>query len=143
MFTIPLFSRLSDRIGRRRMYLIGSIVMLLYMFPYFLLLGTKNPVLVILSILLSFGLCHAILWGPEAALIAEQFQTRFRYSGASVGAQLASPLSGGLAPIIAVALLQSYHGSFVPVALFLIVIAIVSAFCLLGLKERAQKSIAE
>jgi MFS family permease len=143
MFTIPLFSSLSDRIGRRRLYFIGVIVMVLYVFPYFLLLNTRNSALVLLSIILSFALCHAMLWGPEAALIAEQFRTRFRYSGASVGAQLAAPLSGGIAPIIAVALLQGSHGTFVPVALFMIAIAIISALALLGLKERSHENIAD
>jgi MFS family permease len=141
VFTIPLFSRLSDRIGRRTCYLIGCVTMLLYIFPYFLLLNTRNPVLVVGSIVASFGIFHGLVYGPQAALISEQFKTKFRYSGASLGYQLSAPFAGGLGPIIALALLQSYH-SYVPVALFLIAIAIFSFLCVLGLKEMARTSIA-
>jgi len=140
VFTIPLFSSLSDRIGRRTCYLAGCVLMFLYIFPYFLLLNTRNPVLVVLSIVISFGVCHGLVYGPQAALISEQFNTKLRYSGASLGYQLSAPFAGGLGPIVAIALLQGY-GSYVPVALFLMAIAVFSFLCVLGLKEMAKASI--
>jgi len=143
VFTIPLFSRLADYIGHKRCYLIGCVIMLLYVFPYFLLLNTKNSFLVSTSIILSFALCHAFVYGPQAALIAEQFSTKLRFSGASLGYQLSAPFAGGLGPIIAVTLLQYAHGSFVPVSLFLAVIAVISFCSVLGLKEMSRASIAD
>jgi len=143
MFTLPMFSRLSDIIGRRRFYMIGSAVVFLYIIPYFLLLDTRNTALVILAIILSFALSHGVVYGPEAALIVEQFPTRYRYSGAGIAYQLSAPLSGGLAPIIAVYLLGAYHGAYAPVALFVMAIAIISFFAVLGLKERSRLKLAE
>ena len=139
--TIPWFSYLSDRYGRRRWYLIGCVIMALFAFPYFLLLDTLSPILVILGIVLSLALCHAFVYGPQAALIAENFGTKLRYSGASIGYQLAAPFAGGLAPIIATALLTNYHGSFVPVSIYIIILAAISFAAVLGLRELSQADI--
>lgn len=141
LFTIPWFSFLSDRYGRRRWYLIGCVIMLLFAFPYFLLLNTLNPLLVIIGIVLSLALCHAFVYGPQAALIAENFGTRLRYSGASIGYQLAAPFAGGLAPLIATALLKNYSGSFVPVAIYIVILAVISFASVLGLRELSQADI--
>jgi metabolite-proton symporter len=140
-FTIPWFSYLSDRYGRRRWYLIGCVLMLLFAFPYFLLLDTKSPVVVILGIVLSLALFHAFVYGPQAALIAEHFTTRLRYSGASIGYQLAAPFAGGLAPIIATALLANYGGSFVPISIYMIILAVISFVSVLGMRELSQADI--
>ncbi len=140
-FTNPLFAHLSDGFGRKRWYLIGCVLMMLFAFPYFLLLNSGVGFLVILSIALSLGVCHAFVYGPQAALIAEHFSTKVRYSGASLGYQLAAPFAGGLSPIIAVTLLETYHGSYVPVAIFIIIMAAISFLSVLGLRETAQESI--
>jgi MFS family permease len=157
--TIPLFGHLSDRVGRRLWYLIGCVIMLAFAFPYFLLLNTKNPTLVILSIVLSLALCHAWVYGPQAALIAERFATRSRYSGASLGYQLAAPFAGGLAPIIALALLTGTvnlaslgltgkefkvgAGSWQAVSVYLLVLAVISFLSVLGLKEMTKADISK
>ena len=143
MFTIPTFSYLSDRYGRRRWYLIGCLLMLLFAFPYFLLLNTGSPILIILGIVLSLAVCHSFVYGPQAALISERFTTRLRYSGASIGYQLAAPFAGGLAPLIAVVLLQSFKGSYVPVALYIIILAAFSFIATLGLKELTHVDISD
>src|SRR5579884_3168827 len=106
LFTIPLFGHLSDSIGRRKWYLIGCVLMALFAFPYFWLMNTRSPVLFTLAVVLSLAVFHAWVYGPQAALIAERFGTRSRYSGASLGYQLAAPFAGGLAPIIALLLLN-------------------------------------
>jgi MFS family permease len=140
-FTIPYFGYLSDRYGRRGWYMIGCLLMLLFAFPYFLLLNTGNPVLIILGIVLSLAVCHSFVYGPQAALISERFSTRLRYSGASVGYQLAAPFAGGLAPLIAAVLLETFKGSYVPVALYIIILAAFSFIATLGLKEMAHVDI--
>jgi MFS family permease len=108
---IPLFGHVSDLIGRRRMFLIGSVVTGCFGFVYFALLATANPLLIFLAISISL-IPHAMLYGPLAALIAEAFTPRLRYSGASLGYQLASVIAGGPAPLIATALFAAYHNGF-------------------------------
>jgi MFS family permease len=144
--TMPAFGALSDRIGRRRWSLIGVVVLGAFAFPYFLLLNTRNPLLVVIAIALSLGLCHAWLYGPQAALIAERFSTRLRYTGSSLGYQLASIIAGGPAPIIATYLLANRQalapGSppYMLIAAYIIVMAAVSLIALLLLKEYAGKA---
>ncbi|HLI09691.1 MAG TPA: MFS transporter [Ktedonobacteraceae bacterium] len=148
---MPTYSSISDRVGRKRWYLIGCVLMAVWAFPYFLLLQTKNPVIVIIAMVLSISLFHDWLYGPQAALIAERFGTRLRYSGASLGYQLASITAGGPAPIIATALVASslsWLGSGAPtytlIAVYIIFMAVVSfiSTALLG-KEYAGQAAAE
>ena len=106
--TIPLSGHISDRIGRRNMYLIGVVVMGLFGFLYFGMLDTAIPSAVFIAIVLSL-IPHDIQYGPQAALIAEAFTPRLRYSGASLGYQLASLIAGGPAPLIATALFAAYN----------------------------------
>src|SRR3954464_13580599 len=94
LFNIPLFGHLSDKIGRKRMYMIGAVLTLLFAFPYVALLQTAAPALVFVAVFLSL-IPHDMQYGPQAALIAETFNTRLRYSGAGIGYQLASVFAGG------------------------------------------------
>jgi MFS family permease len=103
LFNIPFFGHLSDKIGRKRMYMTGVVAMLLFAFPYIALVQTAAPALVFIAVFLSL-IPHDMQYGPQAALIAETFDTRLRYSGAGVGYQLASVFAGGPAPLIATAL---------------------------------------
>jgi MFS family permease len=122
--TIPLSGHISDRIGRRKMYLIGVVVMGLYGFLYFGMVDTAIPVAVFIAIVLSL-IPHDIQYGPQAALIAESFTPRLRYSGASLGYQLASLIAGGPAPIIATALFAVYHTGYA-VAVYIAACAVIS-----------------
>ena len=122
--TIPLAGHLSDRIGRKRMYLIGSVLTGLFGFAYFGLLNTGVPELIFIAIVLSF-VPHDLMYGPQAALIAECFTPRLRYSGCSIGYQLSSVISGGPAPLIATALLAA-TGSGYAIAAYILFCAIVS-----------------
>src|SRR4029078_7965265 len=92
LFTIPIAGYLSDRIGRKRMYLIGSVATRGFGFIYFALLNTGMPSWIFIAIVLSF-VPHGLMYGPQAALIAECFTPRLRYSGASIGHQLSHILS--------------------------------------------------
>jgi MFS family permease len=122
--SIPLAGALSDRFGRKRVYLIGSVLTGIYGFIYFALLNSLVPGLIVLAIILAF-IPHDIMYGPQAALIAEGFTPRLRYSGTSIGYQLASLTAGGPAPIIATALLATYGSGYV-IGLYIALCAVVS-----------------
>lgn len=122
--TIPLSGHISDRIGRKRMYILGAAVMGVFGFIYFGLVDTGNPVLIFLAMVLSL-IPHDMQYGPQAALIAESFTPRLRYSGASIGYQLASIIAGGPAPLIATALFAEYK-SATPIAIYILITAIIS-----------------
>ncbi|MBV8187971.1 MAG: MHS family MFS transporter [Alphaproteobacteria bacterium] len=122
--SIPLSGHISDRIGRRRMYLIGAAVTGLFGFLYFGMLDTAIPSAVFIAIVLSL-VPHDMMYGPQAALIAEAFTPRLRYSGASLGYQLASVIAGGPAPLIATALFAHY-GTGYAIAIYIAACAAVS-----------------
>jgi metabolite-proton symporter len=123
-FTIPIAGHLSDRIGRKNMYLIGAATMGVFGFIYFAMIGTASPAVVFLAIVLSL-IPHDLQYGPQAALIAEAFTPRLRYSGASLGYQLASIIAGGPAPLIATALFAAYHTGYA-VAIYIAACAVIS-----------------
>ena len=122
--TIPLWGFLSDRLGRKRVYIFGAIATGLFAFAYFAMFNTAIPALIILATMLAFFF-HDMMWGPLAALAAEVFTPRLRYSGASIGFQLASVFAGGPAPMIATALLAATGSGYV-IALYIFGCAIVS-----------------
>jgi MFS family permease len=122
--TIPLSGHISDLIGRRKMYLIGAAATGLFGFLYFGMLDSAIPSAVFIAIVLSL-IPHDIQYGPQAALIAEAFTPRLRYSGASLGYQLASVIAGGPAPLIATALFAAYHTGYA-IAIYIAACAVVS-----------------
>jgi metabolite-proton symporter len=122
--TIPLSGHISDRIGRRKMYLIGVVMVGLFGFAYFAMIDTAIPWLVFTAIVLSL-IPHDIQYGPQAALIAEAFTPRLRYSGSSLGYQLASIIAGGPAPLIATWLYAQHHSGYA-IALYIAACAVVS-----------------
>ncbi len=122
--TIPLSGHISDRIGRKKMYLIGAAATGVFGFLYFGMVDTAAPILVFIAIVLSL-IPHDMQYGPQAALIAEAFTPRLRYSGASLGYQLASIIAGGPAPLIATALFASYHSGYA-ISIYIAACAVVS-----------------
>jgi MFS family permease len=115
--SIPFFGHVSDRIGRKTMYMIGAVVTGVFGFAYFGMLNTGSATIIFIAVVLSL-VPHDMLYGPQAALIAESFTGRLRYSGSSLGYQLASIIAGGPAPLIATWLFGTYHSSF-PIALYI------------------------
>jgi len=140
-FTIPIAGHLSDRIGRKNMYLIGVVLMGLYGFVFFGLVDSAVPVAVFIAIVLSL-IPHDIQYGPQAALIAESFPPRLRYSGASLGYQLASIIAGGPAPIIATALFAAY-GSGYAIAVYIAVLAVISFISAMMMPDYTGKDISD
>src|SRR5208282_2717661 len=122
--SIPLSGHISDRIGRKKMYMIGAATVGVFGFLYFGMLDTALPSAIFLAIVLSL-IPHDMQYGPQAALIAEAFTPRLRYSGASLGYQLASIIAGGPAPIIATALFAAYHTGYA-IAIYIAACAVIS-----------------
>lgn len=136
LISVPLFGRLSDRFGRRRVYGIGIVLTALFAFPYFGLLNTGSSILVAVAIIVSLML-HDIQYGPQAALIAESFDADIRYTGAGLGYQLASVVAGGPAPLIAAALL-AYYGDSTSISIYIIICCAVSMAALILLPKAAK-----
>lgn len=140
LFTMPTFGWLSDRLGRRPVYLFGAIFTGLFAFPFFWLIETSNAGLMMLAVMGALVLGHAAMYGPQASFFAELFGTRVRYSGASLGYQLASVVAGGLSPLVAIALLRR-TGSSWPIALLIVGMAAVTTLSVYLAPETAHGDI--
>lgn len=138
---IPMWGALSDRIGRRPVYLLGAAGIGLWMFPFFSLIDTGSFGNLILAITVGLVL-HGAMYAPQAAFFSEMFATRMRYSGASIGAQFASVAAGAPAPLIATALLNDY-GSSTPIALYVIAAAVVTLIAVGVAKETRNRDLAD
>ncbi len=139
--TIPVAGALSDRFGRKRIYLIGSVATGIFGFIYFAMLNTMVPAWIFFGIILSF-VPHDLMYGPQAALIAESFTPRLRYSGSSVGYQLASIIAGGPAPLIAAALLAATGSGYV-IALYIAACAVVSIIATVMMPDLTGRDISQ
>jgi metabolite-proton symporter len=138
LVAIPLFGAISDRLGRRPVYLFGAIVTALFAYPFFVLLDTGSSVLVGLALTIALVVAHSPMYGPQAAFLSELFGTRVRYSGASLGAQLASVVAGGLSPFVATALLPYGRAAL---AGYLVGMAAVTIVAVLIASETRHQSI--
>jgi MFS family permease len=138
---VTVAGHLSDRIGRKRMYIVGCVVMAVFGFIYFALLDTKVPGLIFLAVALS-GVPVMTLYGPEAALIAESFSPRLRYSGCSLGYQLASVIAGGPSPFISTALFAAFASSL-PIAFYILGCAVIGIVATALLTDYTNKDISE
>jgi MFS family permease len=138
--TIPLSGHISDRIGRRKMYLIGAASTGLYGFLYFAMMDTAIPTGAVIAIVLS-QIPINVQYGTEAALIAEAFTPRLRYSGSALGFHLASVFAGGPAPLIATALFATYHSSL-PISIYIAACAVVSLASAAFMPDYTGKDIA-
>jgi MFS transporter, MHS family, shikimate and dehydroshikimate transport protein len=139
LVAIPVFGALSDRLGRRPVYLFGAVMTGLLAFPLFWMLDTGSVPLVFLAMFAVFIFSHAPMYGPQAAFLSEMFGTRVRYSGASLGAQLSSVIAGGLSPFIATALLRGYGRD--ALAIYVILMALVTVVAVVVATETHREDI--
>jgi metabolite-proton symporter len=139
LITVPLWGWLSDHWGRKPMYLAGAVVTTLWAFPLFGLMNTESPFLIAVGIVVGVNIGHDLMYGPQAAYFAELFGTRVRYSGASLGYQLASVFSGGVAPLIATALLAA--GGWELVALYMVALGLISVVATILARETYRTDI--
>ncbi|MEV5540093.1 MFS transporter [Saccharopolyspora shandongensis] len=125
LVSVPLWARLSDKWGRRPLYLFGTVTSALFIAPFFLFADTGNEFLIVLGMVVGVNLFHDAMYGPQAAFFTELFSTGVRYSGVSLGYQFGSVISGGFAPLIATSLLALNDGRpWLVVAYFLVLSAI-------------------
>jgi metabolite-proton symporter len=133
LFVIPAFGALTDRIGRRPVFLFGAVFTGLFAFPMFWMLDTGSRVMVWVVMFCALLLSHAPTYAPQGAFLPELFGTRVRYSGASLGAQLASVVAGGLSPFIATALMARYGRS--AIALYIVAMSVITIASVLAASE--------
>ncbi len=136
---IPFFSHLSDSVGRKRVYLAGAITAGVLAFPYFAVLTHGSQPLIFLAVVLSM-IVHAMMYGPQAALIGESFPTHLRYGGAGLGYQLASVFAGGPAPLLATWLLHE-TGTPYSISVYIVIAAVITVACCLVLPDRSRVDI--
>ena len=138
---IPIMGSLSDRVGRKPLYVFGSIGMILYAFPYFWLIHQGSVILLTIATIIGLG----IIWAPITAVLgtmfSEIFSAEVRYTGVSLGYQIGAALAGGTAPLVATALLAKFNNSYVPVALYIIFTAIVSLIAIWAVRDRQGQAL--
>ncbi|MDQ3923783.1 MAG: MFS transporter, partial [Actinomycetota bacterium] len=135
LFTLPASGAISDRVGRRPVYLAGTVLLLIIAYPYFLMIQTGSTVLVILASVIALSIAHASVYGPMSAYFAELFGTRVRYSGVSLGYQLASIIGGGAGPLISIYLVGATGGEFWPVVVWMVVLCFITLVSVLVAAE--------
>lgn len=129
IFSTPLWAILSDRIGRRKLYIFGAIGSGIFVTPFFILADTGNPVLIVVAIVVGVNFFHDAMYGPQAAYFSELFSTGVRYSGASISYSLGSVFGGGFSPLIATALLAAGGGSPWLIIIYFCVLSAITAIC--------------
>jgi MFS transporter, MHS family, shikimate and dehydroshikimate transport protein len=139
LVTIPVFGHLSDQVGRRLIYLLGCVAAICLSFPVFWAISTRDPIIVVLAFVTGMSVGHGIMYGVQASFLSEMFPSNLRYSGASLGYQIAAPIGGGLVPLAAAAIVASTHGATWPVSLLMMLIASMTVLAVLAARETAPK----
>jgi MHS family shikimate/dehydroshikimate transporter-like MFS transporter len=141
IFVMPFTGWLSDRVGRRPIYLFGTIFGILYAFPLFWLLETRNPTLILVGIVIGISICQGVVFALHASFMPELFGTKVRYSGISLGFQIGAAVGGGLTPLIAAAVVGWGGGATWPISAFLILLGSITTVAVMSTRETSGKSI--
>ncbi|MET8331481.1 MFS transporter [Streptomyces sp. NPDC005181] len=136
---IPVWGALSDRFGRKPVYLVGAVGVGLWMFPFFALIDSRSFGSLLLAVTVGL-IFHGAMYAPQAAFFSEMFATRMRYSGASIGAQFSSVAAGAPAPLIATALLASSGGSTL-ISLYVIAAVLITVLAVACAKETRHRDL--
>lgn len=139
-FTIPAFGLLSDKIGRRPVYIFGAVFSAIMSFPLFFLLGTKDASMAAIGITLGLAIGHAAMYGPQASFLSEMFGTKVRYSGVSLGYNLASIFAGALSPLIGTWLLMTFKPATWPISIYMICLAVITVIAVYFAVESHKRS---
>jgi MFS transporter, MHS family, shikimate and dehydroshikimate transport protein len=139
--TLPLWSCLSDKIGRKPVYLFGTIASTLFVLPFFWLMDSGSVLLITIGIVIGLNVLHDAVYGPQAVYYSELFGTKVRLSGASIGYQVGAILAGGFSPIIATWLLAKFEGESWPICLYLIALGVISIVSTLFARETYRDSL--
>lgn len=139
LVTIPLWGKMCDRVGRKPIYLFGSIGLILVAFPFFWMMDTQEKTLIYLALVLGMPICHGAMIGAQPSLMGDMFPTSVRYSGMALGHEMASVFSGGVAPLVATALFAEFHAAWTG-ALILVVFGLITSGTLLSMREPNRSS---
>ncbi|MGG0666128.1 MFS transporter [Viridibacillus arvi] len=138
---IPIMGSLSDKYGRKKLYIAGTVGMMLYAFPYFWMLQQQSVALLVIATIVGLG----VIWAPITAVLgtmfSEIFDAKVRYTGITLGYQIGAAVAGGTAPLVATALLVNFNNSYVPVALYIIITAIISLLAIWAVKDRSRENL--
>lgn len=139
VFTIPMFGALSDHLGRRPVYIFGAVFSAIMSIPLFMLLETRSPQMAMLAITLGLAIGHAAMYGPQASFLSELFGTKVRYSGVSLGYNMASVFAGALSPLIATWLMTQYKPATWPISAYMIGLATITLIALYFAAETRKR----
>lgn len=138
---IPVMGNLSDKVGRKKLYVAGTVAMALFAFPYFWMLQQGSVAILIIATVIGLG----IIWAPITAVLgtmfSEIFDAKIRYTGISLGYQIGAAVAGGTAPLVATALLVRFDNSYIPVAIYIIFTAIISLVAIWAVKDRSRQQL--
>jgi metabolite-proton symporter len=138
---IPIMGSLSDKYGRKKLYIAGTVGMMLYAFPYFWMLQQQSVALLVIATIVGLG----VIWAPITAVLgtmfSEIFDAKVRYTGITLGYQIGAAVAGGTAPLVATALLVNFNNSYVPIALYIIITAIISLLAIWAVKDRSRENL--
>ena len=146
LLAIPVMiivGKISDRIGRKKMFIAGIIAMFIYAIPYFWILSFKTPLALTLGIIIGFAIIWPMYGAILGTLFAESFSANVRYTGVSLGYQVGAALVGGPAPLIATALLVKYNNNYIPIGIFIMLAAVVSFIAILCTREMQGRDLDE
>ncbi|MFJ7973399.1 MFS transporter [Psychrobacillus sp. NPDC096389] len=138
---IPIMGSLSDKVGRKKLYVTGTVGMILFAFPYFWMLHQQSVALLVIATIIGLG----IIWSPITAVLgtmfSEIFDAKVRYTGITLGYQIGAAVAGGTAPLVAASLLLKFNDSYIPVACYIIFTAVISLIAIWAVKDRSQENL--